>query len=153
MKTSSGGSVSIHSKSEIIIQKDGAINANDCYFYSELGCVGGGTISLISDAPITNYGDITSTGTTGKCIGGPINIKCTAFRNFGRIESKANGRITIQCHSLENASDIDPQPILVMPWQFLMLDSTRRHLMLDEIPEDQRKDFVSAAMNARYRLK
>eukprot|EP01083_Nonionella_stella_P110673 324051_1 len=113
---------------------------------------GGGTISLISDASITNYGDITSNGTTGKCIGGPINIKCTAFRNFGRIESKDNGRITIQCHSFENASDIDPQPILVMPWQFLMLDSTHQHLVLDEIPEDQRKEFVAVARNAKYRI-
>eukprot|EP01083_Nonionella_stella_P230497 814677_1 len=60
-KFDSNGSVSIHSKSEIIIQKDGTINANDCYFNAN-DCVGGGTISLISDAPITNYGDITSTG-------------------------------------------------------------------------------------------
>eukprot|EP01083_Nonionella_stella_P207639 754109_1 len=110
MKTSSGGSVSIHSKSEIIIQKDGTINANDCYFYSELGCVGGGTISLISDAPITNYGDITS---NGECFGGRIKIKCKTFRNFGRIEAKNNGRITVQCESFENKSIMDPKPMVI----------------------------------------
>eukprot|EP01083_Nonionella_stella_P173197 596699_1 len=35
-KTGSGGFIRIHSKSAITIQKDGTINANDCYFYSNL---------------------------------------------------------------------------------------------------------------------
>eukprot|EP01083_Nonionella_stella_P316273 1145945_1 len=48
---------------------------------------------------------------------------------------------------------IDPQPILVMPWQFLMLNSSHQYLLLDKIPEDQRQDFVAAALNAKYRIK
>eukprot|EP01083_Nonionella_stella_P190729 706313_1 len=72
---------------------------------------GGGAISLISDASITNYGEITSNGTKGKCFGGSIKIKCTTFRNFGRIESKDNGRITVQCESFENQSIMDPKPV------------------------------------------
>eukprot|EP01083_Nonionella_stella_P151443 483816_1 len=43
--------------------------------------------------------------------------------------------------------------ILVMPWQFLMLNSSHQYLLLDKIPEDQRQDFVAAALNAKYRIK
>eukprot|EP01083_Nonionella_stella_P208427 756386_1 len=57
----------------------------------------GGTISLISDSSVINYGDITSNG----AFGGLINITCTDFKNFGRIEATNNGRIAIQCASFE----------------------------------------------------
>eukprot|EP01083_Nonionella_stella_P038147 103861_1 len=53
----------------------------------------GGTIALISDSSIINYGNITSNG----AIGGFINIQCTVLKNFGRIEAKNNGRLAIQC--------------------------------------------------------
>eukprot|EP01083_Nonionella_stella_P195484 720099_1 len=68
----------------------------------------GGTISLISDSSVINYGEITSNGS----FGGFINIKCEKFQNFGRIECKKGGRIAIQCKSFENKSMIEPNPIV-----------------------------------------
>eukprot|EP01083_Nonionella_stella_P092788 259864_1 len=64
----------------------------------------GGSIDLVSDASITNYGNITSN------THGSINIKCKVFKNLGRIEAK-NGRITIKSESFANESIIDPKPI------------------------------------------
>eukprot|EP01083_Nonionella_stella_P195485 720103_1 len=68
----------------------------------------GGTISLISDSSVINYGDITSNGAFGGC----INIKCEKFQNFGRIECEKRGRIAIQCKSFENKSTMEPNPIV-----------------------------------------
>eukprot|EP01083_Nonionella_stella_P008805 25450_1 len=79
----------------------------------------GGAIYVISESAIINYGEITSNG----AIGGFINIKCTAFKNFGRIESKNKGRIAIQCASFATVSDIHPKPVINTPWQYLILDT------------------------------
>eukprot|EP01083_Nonionella_stella_P295573 1004525_1 len=87
----------------------------------------GGTISLISDSSVINYGDITSNGATG----GPINITCTAFKNFGRMEATNNGRIAIQCASFETVSDIHPKPVINTPWEYLMLDPQHQFIQLD----------------------
>eukprot|EP01083_Nonionella_stella_P316329 1146449_1 len=113
---------------------------------------GGGQISLISDSSIINYGAITSNGTTDKYFGGLIDIKCKSFKNLGRIESKTNGRIRIQCHSFENASDIHPEPILMMPWQYLILHSTNDRIVLDGVPTDRKKEFTAAALDAKYQI-
>eukprot|EP01083_Nonionella_stella_P095139 267039_1 len=125
-ETGCDGSVQIRSKSAIVIKKNGAINANECASNERAQCNVnsncGGAISLISDSPIINYGDITSNGTNEECSGGSINIKCTVFKNFGRIESK-NGRMKIVCHSFENDCDINPQPTVIIPWQYLILDA------------------------------
>eukprot|EP01083_Nonionella_stella_P267078 902608_1 len=117
-ETGSGGCIEIHSKSAIIIQKNGALNANECapekHGQSDVNC-DGGAISLVSDSSIINYGDILSNGTNDVCSGGSINIKCGVFKNFGRVQSKNNGTITIQCHSFEqeNDSDIVPKPTIL----------------------------------------
>eukprot|EP01083_Nonionella_stella_P125089 378191_1 len=71
----------------------------------------GGRIVLISDSSITNYGNITANGTNETCFGS-IDIKCKTFKNFGRIECKKSGTITIDCESFDNQSSIEPKPIL-----------------------------------------
>eukprot|EP01083_Nonionella_stella_P314385 1132352_1 len=116
-------------------------------------CVTGGAISLCSDSSITNYGAITSNGTMDTYFGGFIDIQCKTFKNFGRIEAKTKGRIRIQCLSFENASDIHPEPMLIMPWQYLILDSKQNRIVLDGIPADHTKAFVTAAMNAKYQIR
>eukprot|EP01083_Nonionella_stella_P285603 972223_1 len=110
----------------------------------------GGTIALISDSSIINYGNITSNG----AIGGFINIQCTVLKNFGRIEAKNNGRIAIQCHSIETVSDIIPKPLLHTPWKYLILDSKHQFVQLDShrIPNTERDDFITVAENAKYKI-
>eukprot|EP01083_Nonionella_stella_P267079 902609_1 len=110
----------------------------------------GGTISLVSDSSIINYGDITSNDAS-------ITIKCRVFKNFGRVQSKNNAAITIQCHSFdqENNSNIAPKPTIIMPWQYLMLDAKQQYIQLDvnRIPDTERDDFRTAALNATYKIK
>eukprot|EP01083_Nonionella_stella_P008804 25447_1 len=84
----------------------------------------GGTISLISDSSVINYGEITSNG----AFGGFINITCPVFKNFGRIEAKNNGQITIQCASFETVSEIHPKPVINTPWEYLVLDAKHQFI-------------------------
>eukprot|EP01083_Nonionella_stella_P294627 1001514_1 len=114
----------------------------------------GGTISLLSDSSVVNYGEITSNG----AVGGFINIKCTVFKNFGRIESANNGRITIQCASFETVSDIHPKPVTNTPWdppKYLILDPKHQFIQLDvdRIPSTERDHFIAIASNAKYKIK
>eukprot|EP01083_Nonionella_stella_P307234 1079115_1 len=156
-ETRCGGSIQIHSKSAIIIQKTGTINANECVPDKHTQNVNsGGTISIISDSSITNHGDITSNGTNDECSGGSIHIKCKMFKNFGRIQSKSNGAITIRCHSFDNKNgSIVPKPTIIMPWNYLIVDTKQQRIQLDldSIADTEREEFKAAALNAKYKIK
>eukprot|EP01083_Nonionella_stella_P057455 150817_1 len=111
----------------------------------------GGTISLISDSSVINYGEITSNG----AFGGFINITCPIFKNFGRIEAKKNGRIAIQCASFETESEIHPKPLINTPWEYLVLDAKHQFIQfdVDRIPNTQRDHFITFASNTKYQIK
>eukprot|EP01083_Nonionella_stella_P282678 961910_1 len=52
-------------------------------------------------------------------------------------------------------SEINPKPILSMPWKYLILDPKHQFIQLDadSIPSTQRDDFITAVLNAKYQIK
>eukprot|EP01083_Nonionella_stella_P294668 1001639_1 len=87
--------------------------------------------------------------------GGSIILKCTTFKNFGRIDAKNNGQITIQCDSFETVSAIHPKPVINTPWEYLILDAKHQLIQLDisRIQSTQRDHFMTVVSNSKYKIK
>ena len=133
-----GGSIRIRCASEIVVGPKGAINSSDCglsvvdctadsAFPLKFGALssssesttvgrGGGVVALLSPGGITNFGTLSSNGSScGEYGGGTICISTDgAFINRGLIECEPSGRILIRCRKFFDSGTISPDPEVVI---------------------------------------